>query len=257
MTQLWKKLTSTVGLVTVPDGDGLNVMSAEWSYFVNKEPLYVAVVLGPRAVSHVLLATAGRFAVTFCGEHQADLADFAGSFTARDLDKTSSQGLAFGEPTPDGVPWVTGGVLAVECVLRQVVPMPVHRMYIGEVVAAHEPDQPVHPLVKHGGMFTLGPPAARRAVIAAAAITPRGALRVGATAPPSTHGAGWRVTLNRPDGTNVDLGEHHASGHGDLLTDIALPRHLTAADVVGSSVTVARGEAATGTARVSGPGPRR
>ncbi|HEX5741149.1 MAG TPA: flavin reductase family protein [Pilimelia sp.] len=253
MNPLWKKLTSTVGLVTVPHGDGVNVMSAEWSYFVNKDPLYVAVVLGPRTASRALLTAAGRFAVTFCGEHQADLADFAGSLSVRDVDKTSSRSVTFGAPTATGVPWVAGGVLAVECALRQVLPMPVHVVYVGEVLAAHEPAQPVRPLVKHGGMYTLGCPAPRRAVLAAATLTARGVLRVAATAPPTARARAWSVTLRHPDGTAVDLGEHRGGEHGDLRADIAPPAWLTRGDLLGAEVTVARVGAAAerGRARVT------
>jgi flavin reductase (DIM6/NTAB) family NADH-FMN oxidoreductase RutF len=214
---LWKRLTSTVGLVAVPGPRGVNVMACEWSYFVNKEPLYAAVVLGPRTASHELIADAGRFAVTFCADDQAELADFAGSCSVAEVDKATSEAILFGTPTV--TPWVAGGVLAVECELRQVVPLPVHTMYLGEVVAAHESAWPRRPLVKHGAMHALGAPIQRTAAVTA---TRRlgGGLRVAATGP----GSGpWRIDLVEPDGTTTGLGHHDPDRLGDLLVDLPLP----------------------------------
>src|SRR5690606_7681437 len=99
---LWKRLTSTVGLVSVRCGAITNVMAAEWSYFVNKAPLYAAVVLGPRAATGALIAEAGEFALTLCSEDQAELADFAGAFSVADVDKTGSELIEFGAPRAIG-----------------------------------------------------------------------------------------------------------------------------------------------------------
>ncbi|CAM5712553.1 hypothetical protein SHIRM173S_08556 [Streptomyces hirsutus] len=107
---LWKRLTSTVGLVCAHHDGVTNVMSAEWSYFVNKRPLYAAVVLGPRAATGRIVEAAGEFSVTLCAEDQAGLADFAGSFSVTDIDKTSSELIRLGAPEATATPWVTGGV---------------------------------------------------------------------------------------------------------------------------------------------------
>ncbi|WP_431924551.1 flavin reductase family protein [Micromonospora wenchangensis] len=218
--QLWRTLTSTVGLVAVPAERGTNVLAVEWSYFVNKEPLYVAVVLGPRTASRPLIAAAGRFAVTFCAEEQAGLADLAGSCSVTEVDKHTSEALRFGPYTL--TPWVTGGVVAVECALRQVVPLPVHTMYLGEVVAAHLPEQPVRPLVKHDGMYGLGAPVRGDAVTAAVRMLDDGWVRVVASAPPASP-AHWRVSLVDPAGAVVRLDEIAGERPGRLVVEVPLP----------------------------------
>ncbi|GGM24092.1 MULTISPECIES: flavin reductase family protein [Micromonospora] len=248
---LWKKLTSTVGLVAVPGPRGTNVMSAEWSYFVNKDPLYVAVVLGPRTASRDLIDAAGRWAVTFCAEDQAALADFAGSCSVTDVDKTTSVAVDLAPGTH--TPWVRGGVLAVECELRQVVPMPVHTMYVGEVVAAHLPEQPVRPLVKHGAMYALGDPVRRTRILTATRLLPDGTLRVAATGPavPAGSTPQWRISLLAPDGALTRLGRYPADRHGDLLVEVALPdTALPATGPVGLRVRVERDGAQAGEATV-------
>jgi flavin reductase (DIM6/NTAB) family NADH-FMN oxidoreductase RutF len=247
---LWKTLTSTVGLVSVRHGGITNVMSAEWSYFVNKVPLYVAVVLSPRAATRELLAQAGEFSLTLCGEDQAELADFAGSFSRQEIDKTTSELVTFGEPEATKTPWVVGGLVAMECVLRQTVELPVHAMYVGEVVAAHVPRTAPRPLIKHGSMYTLGEPVRRTGVVVAASLLPDGTLRVGATAPAASDGP-WRITLSTGDGRDLPLGEHTSAEFGELLVDVALPVTLTASDLAACRVRVDRAGARAGHAAIA------
>ncbi|MDF3290470.1 flavin reductase family protein [Streptomyces silvisoli] len=225
-SRLWKTLTSAVGIISVRHGNRVNVMSAEWSYFVNKEPLYAAVVLSPKAVTRELLPDAGEFGLTLCSERQAELADFVGSFSVAQVDKTTSELVEFGTPRAITTPWVTGGVVALECVLRETVPFPVHTMFVGEVVACHLPDAELRPLVKHGPMHTLGGPVRRSAVVAAAAPLPNGAVRIAATGPAADGPDVWRLSLLLPDGAAVGLGEHPSGEFGDLLLDVPLPPGL-------------------------------
>ncbi|MFF3215501.1 flavin reductase family protein [Streptomyces sp. NPDC002886] len=222
--QLWKTLTSTIGIVSVRHESGVNVMSAEWSYFVNKEPLYVAVVLSPRADTRDLLPTAKEFSLTFCAEEQAELADFAGSFSLGDIDKTSSELIEFGTPEATRTPWVTGGVTALECVLRDTVDFPVHRMYVGEVVAVHTPATARKPLVKHGAMHSLGAPVQRTAVVAAAQFLSEHALRIAATGPGAAGADEWHLSLLSSDGQEVPLGTYPSAEYGDFLLDLPLPQ---------------------------------
>lgn len=248
--QLWKKATSTIGLVVVRHDDGVNVMAAEWSYFVNKDPLYAAVVLSPRARTRELLPSRGEFSLTLCSEEQAELADFAGSFSLGDIDKTGTELIEFGTPEVTDTPWIDGGLVALECVLRDTVPFPVHTMFVGEVVAAHLPERDRRPLVKHGPMHALGEPVRRTAVVASAQILPDGTLRVAATGPAAQGADVWRLSLLSADGTRIDLGEHPSADYGDFLADLRLPEDLP--PLAGAQIKVERDGAKPGFARVLG-----
>lgn len=246
--QLWKMATTTVGLVSVRHGDNVNVMSAEWAYFVNKDPLYVAVVLSPRATSRKLIESTGEFSLTLCSEDQPEIADFAGSFSRDTIDKTASELIAFGEPEVVSSPWVEGGVVSLECVLRETVPFPVHTMYVGEALAVHLPDRKRRPLVKHGGMHALGAPLRRMAVVVTAQVVADDVLRVAATAPAVDGADEWRVTLLTSDGETVDLGCHPSAEYGDFLVDLPLP--IEASRLTGSRVKAERDGAEPGYARL-------
>ncbi|MGW0711847.1 flavin reductase family protein [Streptomyces sp. NPDC002643] len=249
--QLWKMATTTVGLVSVRHDSEVNVMSAEWAYFVNKDPLYAAVVLSPRSASRGLIESIGEFSVTLCSEDQPEIADFAGSFSVETIDKTASELITFGEPRAVKSPWVEGGVVGLECVLRETVPFPVHTMYVGEVVAVHLPEENRRPLVKHGGMHALGEPLRRTAVVATAQLVEDEVLRVAATGP-AADGADeadeWRISLLTPDGETVDLGRHPSAEYGDFLVDLPLP--VDPARLTGGRIKVERPGARPGYARL-------
>jgi flavin reductase (DIM6/NTAB) family NADH-FMN oxidoreductase RutF len=254
---LWNRATTTVGLVVVA-GDvpmRFNVMAAEWTYFVAKEPPHIAVVLSEGTFTRHVLESAPEFSVTLCSASQAALADFVGSFSGRDLDKTSSEDVVLGQPSTTHVPWVTGGLTGLECVTRTRVQLPGYLMVIGEVVAEHtEPGRATDPLVKHGRMHSLGPALVRDSVVAAAELrmSPP-VLRVAATGPTSAPDAPWFVTLEAVDGGSWPLGSHQSNEYGDLLVDIDLRVAGVDGVAAGGRVSVERAGLKPGRATVPIP----
>jgi flavin reductase (DIM6/NTAB) family NADH-FMN oxidoreductase RutF len=225
---MWKHLTTTVGLVSSGHDNGVNIMAAEWTYFLNKDPLYIAVGLSKRSVSRKLIKRSGEFSVTLCAESQAEAADFAGSFSGLDVDKSSSEAFTLRAPAVIATPWVEGGVAAFECVVRRVVRLPDYHLFIAEAVAAHI-DSDRRPLVKHGPMYALGDPVEKTAVVAAAqALRQPGAggpllLRVAAAGRSPEPRSLRRITLVGKNDDELPLGEYSADEYGDLLVDVDLP----------------------------------
>ncbi len=114
--QPWKKATSTVGLVVTRGSGCTNVMAAEWTYFVAREPPHIAVVINEKNWTAELVGLGDSFTVTLASSGQADLVDFVGGFSGRDVDKSTTSGLRFEPGSSVEVPWVAGGVAAFECV---------------------------------------------------------------------------------------------------------------------------------------------
>jgi flavin reductase (DIM6/NTAB) family NADH-FMN oxidoreductase RutF len=250
---LWTMATTTVGLVSVRCPGGVNVMAAEWTYLVSKRPPHVAVVLADGAWTPELIGAAGEFSVTLCAASQAALADFVGSMSGREIDKSGCTGLVLEAPTVTGTPWAGGGVVAVECLVRQVVPLPGYRMFVGEVVAEHRPSVPAQPLVKHGGMYALGERLPYgRVVCAAQVLDPYAArLRVAATGGGADPGAPFRVSLVL-DGEVVVLGTVPAGEWGDVLVELDAPRGCPPHRLVGAELLVERDGVRPGRTRIRG-----
>jgi flavin reductase (DIM6/NTAB) family NADH-FMN oxidoreductase RutF len=241
-------LTSTVGLITTVADKRVNVMAAEWSYFVAREPLHIAVGISDQNWSNSQIRKAGEFAVTLCTDSQVALAAFAGSLSGLDVDKTSSADLELAEPTVLSTPHVRGGVLNAECVVREVVELPGYALVIGEAVWTHaDEDAAAHPLVKHGTMHELGPTVTDHRVTVAAGF-PNPAvpvLRVAATTYQAPPDAPWQISV-----FGTTTGVQHADlslaeSGGLLMVDVDLP---PAAGRESLTVEVSRAECRAGRA---------
>lgn len=216
-------------------------MAAEWTYFLNKTPLIVGVGLSPKTISRQTIKSTGEFSVTLCSDAQAPLADFVGSFSSLEVDKVSTALCSLGQPQVISPPWVDGGLVALECVLDQVIELPVHHLYIATVVAAHELNIELPPLVKHGAMYKLGGRVTRGCVVAGVRQLTSRTLRVAATSPPDLEDP-WRVDLIDSAGEQHHLGIFESNHNGDLLVECDLPD----SSLRGWSVRVMRGAAEAG-----------
>lgn len=187
--------TTSVGLVTSLVSGALNVMSAEWTYLVAKDPLHVAVGLTDDAMSQAAVLETGEFGVTLCSDDQAGLAAFAGSFSVTEVDKTGSHDFTFVASQKISVPCVSGGLLRAECRVVHTVALPGYQLIIGEALAwTVDEDLLGRPLVKHGAMFGLGGKIAREKIIVGATAGPD-TVRVGMVGPVLEEGQSWTVEL--------------------------------------------------------------
>jgi flavin reductase (DIM6/NTAB) family NADH-FMN oxidoreductase RutF len=229
-------LTTTVGLVTTAVDERVNVMTAEWSYFVAREPLHIAVSISEQNWSNSRIRQAGEFAVTLCDDSQAAVAAFAGSFSGLEVDKLSSADLGLAGPAVLHTPHVRGGVLNAECAVRDIVELPGYVLVIGEAVWVQaDDDAALHPLIKHGVLHSLGPVVLDDRPVVAAGFPDRGepVLRVAATDYGAPPGAPWQISVT---GTATDTAYADLSCQEDggvLLVDVALP-----VDAVTESLTV-------------------
>lgn len=247
-------LTSTVGLICTRHADGINIMAAEWTYLVSKEPPQAAVVISDEAFTQAAALGAGEFSVTLCSADQAALADFAGSVSGRDIDKTSSDLVELREPVAISTPWVGGGLAALECRITQVVELPGYQMLIGEVLATHADEAKLgDPLVKHGAMYSLGAPLHRCAVVAAAGFSAgtRPRVRVAAAGHSSDESAVWQVFLSDGRGTTVPLGTAAPTEYDDLLAWFTIPEAAAKWNLSAAEILVRRDGLEPGRARIS------
>jgi len=247
-------LTSTIGLICTRHEDGINIMAAEWTYFVSKEPPQAAVVISNETFTQANALSAGEFSVTLCSADQASLADFAGSVSGRDIDKTTSELVELCEPVAISTPWVGGGVASLECQMTQVVDLPGYQMLIGEVLAIHADEAKLgNPLVKHGAMYSLGAPIHYAAVVAAAEFRPgpRPCIRVAAAGHAPDESAMWQVFLDDGRGRTVSLGSAAPTDYDDLLASFEIPKAAAGWNLSVAEVLVCRDGLKTGRARVS------
>lgn len=224
-------LTTTVGLVTALDGTDTNVMAAEWTYFVSREPLHVAVALSELTLTHRLVLREGEFGVTICSASQAAIAAFVGSFSGASVDKLASRDIPMVPSRQIAPDRVAGGLLSAECIVRHVVELPGYRLVVGEAVEVDlHPEQLGDPLVKHGSMYRLGERIARNGggMLAAATLCldeadrSRGLLRVvGSTRFLRRRASVVDIDLCEKDGTSrSNLGWAEPNEKGDVWFEV-------------------------------------
>jgi flavin reductase (DIM6/NTAB) family NADH-FMN oxidoreductase RutF len=187
--------TTTVGVITAVGPRGVNVMAAEWTYLVARQPPHFAVGLQTTNYSTRLVLERREFGLTLCDASMASLANFAGSFSGADVDKSRVSGVDLRDPVATTTPTVVGGSLSAECRVVHVVDLPGYALVVGEArwlhvdLAAND-----DPLVKHGGMHRLGEPIRSAEVTAAATRRADGSVRVCASAQGVSGEALWSVT---------------------------------------------------------------
>lgn len=219
-------LTSTVGLITTIVDERVNVMAAEWSYFVAREPLHIAVGISDQNWSHTRIQVAGEFAVTLCTDSQAAIASFAGSFSGLEVDKTSSADLELAGPAVLHTPHVRGGVLNAECAVRELVELPGYVLAIGEAVWTQvDPAASRNPLIKHGTMHRLGPVVADRRVVVAAGFPDPAepVLRIAASAYQAPPDAPWLISVTGTTTGECYVDQSLAESGGLLMVDVDVP----------------------------------
>jgi flavin reductase (DIM6/NTAB) family NADH-FMN oxidoreductase RutF len=254
-SQLFRFLTTTVGLVTARDELGVNVMAAEWTYFVARDPLHIAVGIGDAGYTQGLIEESGEFAVTICSASQAPLANFMGSFSGVDVDKSSSELLELVPGVAISTPRVAGGVFSAECRVTDHLDLPGYKLFVGEALAAEfDEDASLEPLVKHGCMYRLGEPISDETMVVAAELVDDEppTIRVAASVQGGERlDAPWTVSLAAPDARRRVLGRVPSNEWGDLFEDLDLSDTWSDVPIDSCRVVVERPDARPGWATLS------
>jgi flavin reductase (DIM6/NTAB) family NADH-FMN oxidoreductase RutF len=125
-------------LATTADGAGkINVITLAWAGTVCSQPPMVSISVRPSRYSYELLKANGEFVVHVPTEHLMWAADRCGTLSGRDLNKFDAAGLTAIAAEKVKAPLIAECPVAMECVVRHVIPLGSHDLFLGEVVALH------------------------------------------------------------------------------------------------------------------------
>ena len=116
---------------------GGNIAAVAYCAIVNVKPPMVGVSIRPTRYSHSLIKAAGDFVVNVPLDNQARLVDLAGVVSGRSLDKFDLVGLTRALASRVKSPLIEEFPINMECKLLDVVELPTHNLFIGEIVALH------------------------------------------------------------------------------------------------------------------------
>ena len=111
-----------------------NVMTAAWVGVACSEPPMIAVAIRPQRFTHGMVRASGEFTINVPSEDLLEETDWAGVVSGRKVDKSKRFTLVKGRKVK--APIVKECPLNLECVVRHILNLGVHDLFIGEVVAA-------------------------------------------------------------------------------------------------------------------------
>ena len=174
MKQSWKPGTMIYPLpaVLVSVGateDEYNLFTVAWTGTVCTNPPMCYISVRPERHSYEILKRTGEFVINLTTARLARATDWCGVRSGRDYDKFKEMGLTPVAAAVVNAPVVEESPVAIECKVRQVIPLGSHDMFIGEVVNVAVDEQYIDPATgkldiekmhlltyAHGAYFTIG-----------------------------------------------------------------------------------------------------
>lgn len=157
---LARKYPEWIILVVARDGQGRpNLMPAGWGMICSGQPPLVAVAIAPERYTHTCIEQTGEFVFAWAGEGQAELVQFAGTRSGAEVRKFEEIDIPTAEPAEINVPLLAEAAANLECRVWAAYPSGDHTIFVGEVVAAHIPEEPRATLLNFAGRFAPAVPA--------------------------------------------------------------------------------------------------
>lgn len=140
--QVWKPSTMLnpvpVVMVSCADNEGKpNIITLAWAGTVNSDPPMLSVSIRKSRYSHGLIKDKGEFVVNLATRKLAFATDYCGVKSGRDIDKFEEMKLTPEKASIVNVPLIKECPVNLECVVRQVLELGSHDMFIGEIVATN------------------------------------------------------------------------------------------------------------------------
>lgn len=146
MKQLWKPSTMLnpvpVVMVTCTDREGkANIITVAWTGTINSKPPMLSISVRKERYSYSLIKEKGQFAVNLATEDLAYATDFCGVKSGKDVNKFEVLNLHAEKASVVDVPLIKESPINLECIVRQIIELGSHDMFIAEIVAVHVDDR--------------------------------------------------------------------------------------------------------------------
>ena len=139
MKQSWKPGTMIYPLpaVLVSCGatpDEYNLFTVAWTGTVCTNPPMCYISVRPERHSYEIIKRTGEFVINLTTKRLARATDWCGVRSGRDYDKFAQMGLTASPAAVVAAPVVEESPVAIECRVKQIVPLGSHDMFVADVV---------------------------------------------------------------------------------------------------------------------------
>ena len=140
--EVWKPGTVLypvpAAMVTVGDMDGeKNIITIAWTGTINSDPAMTYISVRPERHSYEMIKQSGEFVINLTTKDLVKACDFCGVKSGRDLDKFKECGLTAQRATKVKVPLIAESPVNIECVVKDIIPLGSHHMFLAQVVAVN------------------------------------------------------------------------------------------------------------------------
>ena len=116
-----------------------NFMAVAWVSRVNTKPPMIAIAVNKERHTRKGIVENKTFSVCIPSVEMEELTDYCGVVSGRDVDKSQLFEVFYGELGT--APMIAECPVNIECKLSQIVELPTHGLFIGEIVEAYSEDR--------------------------------------------------------------------------------------------------------------------
>jgi flavin reductase (DIM6/NTAB) family NADH-FMN oxidoreductase RutF len=158
-----------VVMVSCVAADGRpNIVTVAWTGTICSEPPMLSISLQKPRYSYELIMESREFVVNIPSARLIRVTDYCGGVSGRDVDKFAAAKLTPGPSVSVKPPIIMECPVNIECVVRQVLDLGVHTMFVAEIMAVQVSEHLLTPsgrlalekeglvAFSHGGYYVLG-----------------------------------------------------------------------------------------------------
>lgn len=112
-----------------------NALTVAWTGITCSDPPMTYISVRPERYSYDIIKASGEFVINLTSGAMARATDFCGVRSGREMDKLAAAGLTVESATAVAAPVIAQSPLALECRVKQVIPLGSHDMFLAEIVA--------------------------------------------------------------------------------------------------------------------------
>ncbi len=139
-------------LVSCGDARRSNLITVAWTGTICTQPPMLYISVRPERYSYDIIKEHMEFTVNLTTADMARATDWCGVKSGRDFDKWAETGLTPYDGHAVSCPSVAQSPLAIECRVREILPLGSHHMFIADVVNVLADDRFINP---ESGKFDL------------------------------------------------------------------------------------------------------
>lgn len=112
-----------------------NIITVAWAGTICSNPAMVSVSIRKERYSYDLIKNSGEFVINLVTKDLVKQADYCGVKSGREVDKFKEMKLTPIKGSRVGVPLIGESPVSLECVVKDIIPLGTHDMFLGEVVS--------------------------------------------------------------------------------------------------------------------------